>query len=110
VNTEEGAPPTDRDLPTELPALDPLTVGDDSDLALAVETWALSDVATSEAEIDCFETALQGGLDPARWQLANRLLGLIRAAADDRLVRGVRWGFENGRRFPLPSTPEGGRS
>jgi hypothetical protein len=106
VSTEEGAPPTDRDLPTELPVLDPLTVADDCDLALAVDTWASLDIAMSEDEIACYETALQAGLDADRWQLASRLLGLIRAAADDRLVRAVRWGFEQGRRHPLPK--EGG--
>jgi hypothetical protein len=96
----------DIEVREEPPVLDPIAVADDCDLALAVETWALSDVATSEAEIACFVTALQGGLDADRWALASRLLGLIRAAADDRLVRAVRWAFEQGRQHPPPK--EGG--
>jgi hypothetical protein len=89
--------------PVELPALDPSVVDDEDGLALLLELWAASDPHRSADEVECYEDALRSCLDASRWRLAARLLGLVRAAADDRLVRMVRHAFAEGRRFPPPS-------
>ena len=94
----------------ELPALDPSLVDDEEGLAHLLEAWAASDPCRAAQDIECFEAALRACLDPSRWRLASRLLGLLRAAADDRLVQAVRHAFAEGRRFPLPSEQEEGAS
>jgi len=83
----------------ELPALDPCIVDDEEALAALLETWAAGDPCRAADEVECFEAALRECLDASRWRLAARLIGLIRAAADDRLVRLVRHAFGEGRRF-----------
>ena len=91
--------------PVEMPALDPGVVEDEEGLALLLELWAASDPHRS-ADVQCYEDALRSCLDASRWRLAARLLDLVRAAADDRLVRAVRHAFAEGRRFPLPREEE----
>jgi hypothetical protein len=88
-----------------MPALDPGVVEDEEGLALLLELWAASDPHRS-ADVECYEDALRSCLDASRWRLAFRLLGLIRAAADDRLLRAVCHAFAEGRRFPLPPGDE----
>lgn len=90
-----------NELAIDLPQLDPGTVADESQLADIVEAWALTDVLDSANDIACFEAALQDSLDAASWGLASRLLGLMRAAADDRILRAVRWAFLEGLRHAL---------
>lgn len=91
--------------------LDPAVVADDDELlADAVMAWVGVDDDRDDEEIGRFESALEASLDAARWALANRLLGLLRAAADARVIRAVVWAFNEGRRHPLPPAPEGGRS
>jgi hypothetical protein len=85
----------------DLPALDPCLVDDEEALAALLETWAASDPHRSANDAECYEDALRSCLDASRWRLAARLLDLVRAAADDRLVRMVRHAFAEGRRFPL---------
>ncbi len=85
----------------DLPPLDPGVVDDEEALAALLETWVARDPSRAAGEIQCFEDALQGCLDASRWRLASRLLGLVLAAADDRLVRAVRHAFAEGRRFPI---------
>ena len=85
----------------DLPTLTPALVADDEELTFLLETWAANDPHRSADEIECFETALRASLDAERWSLASRLLGLVRAAADDRLVRVVRHAFDEGRQYPF---------
>lgn len=84
--------------------LDPAVVADEALLADAIMAWAASDDDRDDEEIGRFETALEGSLDAARWALASRLLGLIRAAAEARMIRAVVWAFNEGRRHPLPAS------
>ena len=99
---DDEAPTTDREVEEGLPSLDPSVVEDDALLGERLDAWLLALGPTRDgATISEFETALQASLDPARWQLASRLLGLIRADADDRLLAALRWAFTEGRRFPL---------
>jgi hypothetical protein len=91
--------------PVDMPALDPCVVDDEEGLALLLELWTASDPHRS-ADAECYEDALRSCLDASRWHLAARLLDLVRAAADDRLMRMVRHAFAQGRRFPLPSEEE----
>ncbi|MFI5302618.1 MAG: hypothetical protein ACHREM_31400 [Polyangiales bacterium] len=71
---------------------------DEPALAEIVEAWAANQLLPWAEDIRCFEAALRESLDAGGYALLDRLLGLVRAAADERLVRGVRWGFEQGRR------------
>jgi hypothetical protein len=91
----------------DLPALDPCLVDDEEALAAFLETWAASDQHRSVDDAERYEDALRSCLDASRWRLAARLLDLVRAAANDRLVRAVRHAFGEGRRFPMPLEEEG---
>jgi hypothetical protein len=81
-------------------------VDDEEGLSHLLEMWAASDPHRSANDVECYEDALRSCLDASRWRLAARLLGLVRADADDRLVRAVRHAFGEGRRFPLPPGEE----
>ena len=89
-----------------MPPLTPSLVADEEELGQLLEAWAASDAQATADEIVCFETALRDSLDADRWGLASRLVGLVRATADDRLVRAVRHAFAEGRRFPAPAETE----
>jgi hypothetical protein len=91
----------------DMPALDPCVVDDEEALAALLGTWAASDPVRAGGEVDCFEAALRSCLDASRWRLAARLLGLVRAADDDRLARLVGHALAEGRRFPLPPEEDG---
>ncbi|MFI5301897.1 MAG: hypothetical protein ACHREM_27730 [Polyangiales bacterium] len=87
------------------PVLTADIVEDEAALAEIVEVWAATQVLPWRDDIQCIEAALRESLDPGLYRLLDRLLGLVRAAADERLVRGVRWGFEQGR--PASGAGEG---
>ncbi|MFI5302069.1 MAG: hypothetical protein ACHREM_28595 [Polyangiales bacterium] len=80
------------------PVLTADIVDDETALAEIVEAWSATQAFTWSEDIRCFEAALRESVDAGGYALLDRLLGLVRAAADERLVRGVSWGFEQGRR------------
>lgn len=95
---ERAEPCTPTDQTAAEPVLTADVVEDETALAEVVEAWSAVQVLPWSEDIRCIEAALRESLDPGPYRLLDRLLGLVRATADEQLVRGVRWGFDQGRR------------
>ena len=100
MTTPDEAPPTDRD------------VDDDEALGALVDLVIDADpVARARAmEIAQHVDWLRCSVDSETWKHAAEIESRQIQRGADLAVVLVRYGFEQGRRFPLPITPEGGSS
>lgn len=89
--------------PTELPTLDLMTVSDDEALGALVDTIVRQDpVARDRAtDIDQHQRWLRCVADPEAWKLVLEIDARTNERWADLAVVLVKWGFEQGRRFPL---------
>jgi hypothetical protein len=94
----------------ELPALDPSIVDDDEMLGAVVDVVIRGDfVARTRATdlADHYEW-LRRSVDKDVWKLALEIESRTNERWADLAVVLTRWGFEQGRRFPIASQERGG--
>lgn len=85
----------------ELPDLDPEVVADDELLADAADRVALDHDRRAQEELGLHAAWLREALPPDLVQLFLRHGELANARSAALIVLIARWGFEQGRRFPL---------
>jgi hypothetical protein len=100
-------PPDSSDplVPAERPALDPGIVADDEGLGEAVDQFIFQDpeARTRLSEITAHQEWLKKGVDGETWKLVLHVDAMIVERWVDVVVAVARWGFTEGRKFPLPT-------
>jgi len=90
---------------TELPPLDLYVVEADEELADVVDAVVRGELRAHERLLGICEhlELLRACVEPDVWKLVEEIRARIRERDDALALVIVRWGFDQGRRFPPPS-------